>query len=149
LQVINAANSVEFADFWLKFNGSNYPNSSTKVSLAPRKDSSTPSAQLVTISFTGDATAANDYVEIFWTVSSLDVSLQYEAASGIYPAIPSVIASMTQVMYTQVGPTGPTGATGPVGEEVPAGGTTGQILIKQSNTDYDYIWGDTIDGGTP
>lgn len=41
------------------------------------------------------------------------------------------------------GPAGPTGATGPQGPAgvgVPAGGTTGQILAKNSNTDYDTGW---------
>ena len=37
-------------------------------------------------------------------------------------------------------PKGDTGATGP---GVPAGGTTGQVLIKDSNTDYDTTWRST------
>jgi len=48
-----------------------------------------------------------------------------------------------------VGATGATGATGPVGPQgpqgvpgvgVPTGGTTGQILYKVSNTDFDTSW---------
>jgi hypothetical protein len=42
------------------------------------------------------------------------------------------------------GATGATGATGPQGINgvgVPIGGTTGQVLKKASNTDYDVIWG--------
>lgn len=47
------------------------------------------------------------------------------------------------------GPTGATGATGPAGADgadgadgvgVDAGGTTGQVLAKASNTDYDTNW---------
>lgn len=56
------------------------------------------------------------------------------------------------------GPTGPTGATGPTGPTgpagadgadgadgvgVPTGGTTGQLLAKNSNTNYDTEWVDT------
>lgn len=33
------------------------------------------------------------------------------------------------------------------GQGVPSGGTTGQILTKKSNTDYDTEWGDGIDTG--
>jgi hypothetical protein len=33
------------------------------------------------------------------------------------------------------------------GQGVPTGGTTGQILTKKSNTDYDTEWGDGIDTG--
>lgn len=38
------------------------------------------------------------------------------------------------------GPTGPTGSTGPTGLGLAAGGTTGQILSKVSDTDYDTQW---------
>lgn len=38
------------------------------------------------------------------------------------------------------GPAGATGATGPAGPGVPAGGTTGQSLRKNSATDYDTTW---------
>ena len=38
------------------------------------------------------------------------------------------------------GPTGATGATGPAGPGVAAGGTTGQMLVKASGTDYDTAW---------
>ena len=42
------------------------------------------------------------------------------------------------------GPAGPTGPTGPTGPGVPAGGTTGQVLAKVSNTNFDTQW---ITGG--
>lgn len=38
------------------------------------------------------------------------------------------------------GATGSTGATGATGAGVQAGGTTGQILTKNSSTDYDTLW---------
>lgn len=41
------------------------------------------------------------------------------------------------------------GPTGPAGAGIPAGGTAGQVLIKNSSDDYDYSWTDIIDGGTP
>jgi len=55
------------------------------------------------------------------------------------------------------GPTGATGATGPQGasgpqgdpgEGVPVGGTTGQVLAKSSNTDFDTEWVDQTGGGS-
>lgn len=39
------------------------------------------------------------------------------------------------------GPTGPQGPKGDTGEGVAPGGTTGQVLIKSSNADYDTEWG--------
>ena len=38
------------------------------------------------------------------------------------------------------GATGATGAQGPAGPGVPTGGTTGQVLVKNSSTNYDAIW---------
>lgn len=38
------------------------------------------------------------------------------------------------------GPTGATGATGAAGAGVATGGTTGQVLVKSSNTNYDTSW---------
>jgi len=38
------------------------------------------------------------------------------------------------------GPAGPTGPTGPTGAGVISGGTTDQLLAKNSNTDYDTKW---------
>ena len=43
------------------------------------------------------------------------------------------------------GPTGADGATGPTGatgQGLSSGGTTGQALVKSSNTDYDTTWDD-------
>ena len=40
------------------------------------------------------------------------------------------------------GQTGPQGQTGPVGPGVNPGGSTGMILYKASNADYDTAWGD-------
>ena len=49
------------------------------------------------------------------------------------------------------GPTGkqgPAGATGPTGPGVATGGTTGQVLAKKSNANYDTEWIDNSDGGS-
>ena len=54
-----------------------------------------------------------------------------------------------------IGPPGPqgekgdTGATGPAGPGVVAGGTTGQVLGKASDNDYDVAWVDQTGGGEP
>lgn len=45
-----------------------------------------------------------------------------------------------------IGPAGQDGATGPAGPGVAAGGTTGQVLVKKSNTDYDTEWTDPSAG---
>ena len=55
----------------------------------------------------------------------------------------SVVTAITQ---------GPQGATGEVAGEVagglPTGGDPGNILIKDTNANYDTSWTATLDGGT-
>ena len=46
------------------------------------------------------------------------------------------------------GKQGPAGAPGPAGPGVVPGGTTGQVLAKKSNTNYDTEWIDNSSGGT-
>ena len=45
------------------------------------------------------------------------------------------------------GVTGPQGPSGPTGPGIPIGGTSGQSLVKLSNTDYDTTWS-TVSGGS-
>jgi hypothetical protein len=45
------------------------------------------------------------------------------------------------------GPTGPPGADGADGVGVPAGGTAGQVLTKDTSTDYDTSWQTPTGGG--
>jgi hypothetical protein len=45
------------------------------------------------------------------------------------------------------GNTGATGLQGPAGAGVPAGGTSGQALVKNSATDFDTKWGTVAGGG--
>ena len=40
----------------------------------------------------------------------------------------------------EAGPQGPQGPTGPAGQSLPTGGTTGQFLVKNSNTNGDAGW---------
>ena len=70
----------------------------------------------------------------------------------------AVLADLGEVVFTgptgpagPKGPTGPSGVsstpgpTGPSGPGLPAGGSVGQALIKNSNLNYDYGWG-TVSG---
>ena len=80
---------------------------------------------------------AGDFLELVWLVDSANISLATLPASvsPTYPLTPSVIISVQQVMYTQLGPMGPQGVDGEQGEEGPMGppGLTGPQGI-QGNT---------------
>ncbi|WP_259071200.1 collagen-like protein [Mucilaginibacter sp. X4EP1] len=59
-------------------------------------------------------------------------------AAGVWPAGVSMLGN--DGATGPQGPAGPIGATGANGQGVPAGGTTGQVLAKNTNTDYDTSW---------
>ena len=65
-----------------------------------------------------------------------DVAVQVTPSNTI-----NVDTSAAQNEVTINTNTGPQGATGAAGTGVPTGGTTGEALIKLSNTDYDTDWG--------
>jgi hypothetical protein len=76
---------------WLKKNGQNVPNSATKIFL--QKDKEVVAAW----NWIVPATSPNDYYEIAWQTTDNDARILYEPASGNYPAIPSIILTVTQV----------------------------------------------------
>ena len=98
-QVANFANSTQDAYFWVRYNGSDYPNSNTVVSLLPRKNVNIPSTQLATVAFVGEAQNDGDRIELVWGADSTEVKL-FSTGSGINPtrpATPSVIANIIHV----------------------------------------------------
>jgi hypothetical protein len=75
---------------WLKKNGSNVSNSATKLVLANNE------SNVAAWNFVENANA-NDYFELCWQSANGDAVLLAENSSGNVPAIPSVIATVTQV----------------------------------------------------
>jgi len=96
-QLTNTENAVHDSYFWIKYNGSNFPNSSTQMSLQPRKNESTPSAQLMTVNIVGVAQNDNDYIELYWTGDSDTIQLNETPSDGVKPETPSVIANIIRV----------------------------------------------------
>lgn len=70
------------------------------------------------------------------------------SGSTVSSTVSTSSANTANVVAGGVGATGATGATGAAGADgqgVPVGGTTGQVLSKNSNTDYDTEWS-TVSG---
>jgi hypothetical protein len=116
IQLKNVDNAIHYADIWLKFNGSDYPDSTTRFHVPARKNASEFGYAVATVNFVGTSINPGDTVELWWHADSTQVSIEYlpVGVAPVHPATPSVIATFTQVMYTQIGPTGDTGPTGPV-----------------------------------
>ena len=96
-QIANPENAVYDAWFWVKYNGSNFPNSATQMTLQPRKNVNLPSAQLMTINIVGVAQNDNDYIQLYWTGENNNLLLKEDAAHGPIPEIPSIIADVIRV----------------------------------------------------
>jgi hypothetical protein len=116
IQLVNKSNDIHYADIWLRYNGSDYPDSNTRFHIPARKNSNEFGYAVATVNFVGTSVAPGDYVELWWSSDSTSVSIEHIPAgvAPVVPETPSVIATFTQVMYTQLGPTGATGATGPI-----------------------------------
>ena len=76
---------------WLKKNGTNVPNTATKIFLPSNEE------LVAAWNWIVPATSPNDYYVIAWQTTDNDAHILYEPASGNYPAIPSIILTVTQV----------------------------------------------------
>jgi hypothetical protein len=99
-------------DIWFRKNGTNIPESNGVITVA----GGAAAAKTIASWNYMLKLSAGDYVELAWRTSDTNLQFIHEASatSPTRPAIPSVIVTAQQVMYTQLGPTGATGATGSV-----------------------------------
>lgn len=101
LQFTSVSSSIEQATVWLKKNGSDVANSSTVFDVPSKKSASIKGHTVGTLNFVFDLNSA-DYLEVYWSGTSTDLSLETYAAgsSPTNPVTPSVILTATQVMYS-------------------------------------------------
>lgn len=98
LQLVNYNNAAQFADIWLRINGTDVIRTGRRFDLPARKSEGNPSHVVGVSNFFLEMTA-NQYVEIAGTVSSTDVRLEHYAADGVIPrpAIPAAIATLSYI----------------------------------------------------
>lgn len=96
IQLTNSDNNtIHTADIWLKKNGSNIAASNSRFSINGRHsggDGATIAAVDFLLTF-----AANDYIELFWLVDSVNVKIETLAAAGSVPQTPGVILNAINV----------------------------------------------------
>lgn len=102
---------------WLRKNGIDVADTASTIAIQGTAAETVPAWNFVL------TLAASDYLQLMWSTDDVAAHLSASAGVAPAPAIPSVIATITQVMYLQAGPTGPTGvgATGPTGPTGSAG----------------------------
>jgi collagen type VII alpha len=122
VQLTNRSTALGTTQFFLKKNGTILADTNSHYDV-PDKQGSSFSSEILTVNFVLPL-LANDYLQLFWQTTNANVSLETLPATAGYPRTPSIILTATQVMYTQLGPTGATGvqgATGPIGVTGPTG----------------------------
>ena len=139
--------SSSVVNIWLVKNGLNVSYTDTKIAAS---GSSSSSLEVAAWNFVLTM-AVNDYVQLAWysTDDNIQLVMGSESSPPSAPAIPSLIVTVTQVMHTQLGPTGvtgPTGFTGPTGA-TGAGfttitdlstGTTGYYALAKNTSNSAY-----------
>jgi hypothetical protein len=98
VQVQNIDNAPQDVFFWLKQNGTDIVGSTGKVGLPARKNPGDPFHDIKGWNYFLSM-AANDYVEIYWSTTSANVSIATYVASGspTKPSTASVVATMSFV----------------------------------------------------
>lgn len=97
-QFKNTNNAQEDVTVWLRINGVDLANSATQYTISARKSASIFGYGVASLTFLLSLTA-NDYVQIVWVPTNTTVTLEAlpASASPVYPAIPSIIATMVEV----------------------------------------------------
>jgi hypothetical protein len=90
-QLDKTGGSASTVYIWPRINGVNVPNSATKVVIDG------PNAEVVAAWNFVFVMAAGDYFELAWQSSDTAVIILAEAAASNYPAIPSIILTVTWV----------------------------------------------------
>ena len=98
VQLENSNNAPQDVFIWLKQNGTDIVGSTGKVGMQARKNPGDPFHSIVGWNYYLEMDAS-DYVEIYWSTTSVDVSIQFYAASAspTKPATQSVVATLSFV----------------------------------------------------
>ena len=144
-----SGSGTDTVDIWFRKNGTDIPESNTVVTVS---GGASAAKTVAAWNFMLEL-VSNDYVELIWRTSDTNLELTHEAASTspTRPAVPSVIVTAHQVMYTQLGPTGstgptgPTGGIGPTGPTGPTGAMYGSRVVSYADATSITINADTTD----
>ena len=103
IQFTNTTNASQDVDVWFRKNGTNIDKSNSRFGFAPRKGAGDPYHTIAALNFFVNL-AANDYVQIMWRPTDVDVKIEHYAASSTptRPAVPSVIATLSFVSNLSV-----------------------------------------------
>ena len=91
-QLYSSSASAKNVSIWLRVNGTNVPDSATVITITGN-NVATVAAWNFVINLT-----AGDYFQLMWAADSTNVTIKSSAASGVVPAIPGVILTVTSLV---------------------------------------------------
>lgn len=94
IQFANSDSSDHDVTFWFRKNGTNIPNSASKLTVPKAADGGQALAQVTIF----ESLAISNYVQLIWAVENIAVTMDYSAASGVIPEIPSLIFNMQRIL---------------------------------------------------
>jgi hypothetical protein len=131
-QIFNSSNDIEHCEFWIRYNGVDFPNSATHITINARKSASEPSEQQMKLILSGTAQNDGDYIELYWQGSTTSLQLGYVAPGVDGPVgAPSVIANIIPI-----GAQGRDSNLNELNDVLIATPSTGQLL----RIDSDGLW---------
>jgi hypothetical protein len=101
IQFHNLDNSQQDASVWFRHNGTDIANSNSEFGLPARKSAGVASRLIGALNLFHDL-EADDYMQIMWRTSDVDLSIEQfpaVAASGTSPAIPATPAVIVTVSF--------------------------------------------------
>lgn len=93
IQFANSDSANHTSTFWFRKDGTNIPNSASIISVPKVADGGKTLAQVTIF----ESLTVSSYIQLIWSVDNIAVSLDYTAASGAIPEVPSVIFNMQRI----------------------------------------------------
>jgi hypothetical protein len=103
IQFKNTTNDQQDIDIWLRYNGTDIPNSNSRFTIVARKSAGDPSHLIAVTPIVVDIPADNGYIEIMWRVENTGVSIEHfpavAASPGVTPAIPATPSAIIGITH--------------------------------------------------
>ena len=93
IQFANSDSNDHTSTFWFRKNGTNIPNSASVISVPKIAEGGKTLAQVTIF----ESMTVSSYIQLVWSVNNIAVTLDYSAASGAIPEIPSLIFNMQRI----------------------------------------------------
>jgi hypothetical protein len=93
IQFANADTTDHTSTFWFRKNGTNIPNSASIISVPKVADGGKTLGQVTIF----DSITVSSYIQLVWSVSNTNITLDYSSATVTVPEVPSVIFNIQRI----------------------------------------------------